>query len=58
MSRLSRYKRKCDIYVGGCGRIVDVTRCLSIVRGRYHLCLGCGAKQLREVYRTIQPVRK
>ena len=50
MSMISYYKRRCDKEVEGCGREVDITRCVSVVRGKLHLCLGCAAKQLRLQY--------
>ena len=51
MSMISRFKRKCDKEVGGCGkRNVDKDRVVSVIKGKYHLCITCAGKVIREDY--------
>lgn len=51
MSLVSHYKRKCDKDIGGCGKVIDISETVSVVRGKFHLCKKCAGKELNRIMR-------
>ncbi len=43
MTKINQYKRKCDY----CEKIVDITECLTIIKGKKHSCKKCATDRLK-----------